>query len=118
MVTFSVLAEDEVELDELVLDLLFEHPARPETTMAAPATPIKIPRFTTAPLSVVTPQHRWTAPTRRRERPCEYRPRRRNCLSLSQNSGIQTPKYQKPQPPKTGLKHGTAASRHLANIHD
>jgi hypothetical protein len=30
------------------------------------------------------------------------------CLSSNQNSGIQTPKYQKPQPPKTGLKTGTA----------
>jgi hypothetical protein len=58
MVTFAVLApvvalavavtaEDELEL-ALVLDLLLEQPARPATTIAAPATPTKIPRLPTA----------------------------------------------------------------------
>jgi hypothetical protein len=44
--TVAVTAED--ELDELVLDLLLEQPARPAATIAAPAMPTKIPRFTKA----------------------------------------------------------------------
>src|SRR5271167_2997624 len=42
------------ELDELVLvpDLLLEQPAKPATATATPATPITIPRFTTALLCV------------------------------------------------------------------
>src|SRR5277367_3612951 len=42
----------EAVLDAPVLDLLLEQPAPAATTMATPATPTTIPRFTTALLQV------------------------------------------------------------------